>query len=130
MNMISIYRCFQKHEGAVQSISFSPDSNWLITSCTLGVLKLFSTAELIDTCAPNSREVTELVSIDDAHDMGVICCDFSTFQEVSCTYTNIVNIMKTLRKKSCLYTCFVHMDNSYQFLPILNINFFITIFII
>jgi WD40 repeat protein len=121
MNVISIYRCFQKHEGAVQSISFSPDSNWLITSCTLGVLKLFSTAELIDTCTSNRREVTELVSIDDAHDMGVVCCDFSIFQEVSCTYTNIVNIMKTLiltKRKLYIFiyvSRFAHMDNSYQF---------------
>lgn len=81
----SIYRCFQKHEGAVQSLSFSPDSSWLITSCTLGVLKLFSTAELIDTCSSSNEDIAELVSIDDAHDMGVVCCDFSTFQEVTCT---------------------------------------------
>ncbi|KYM78707.1 WD repeat, SAM and U-box domain-containing protein 1 [Atta colombica] len=82
-HIISICRCFQKHEGAVQSLSFSPDSSWLITSCTLGVLKLFSTAELIDTCTSSNQDIAELVSIDDAHDMGVVCCDFSTFQEVT-----------------------------------------------
>lgn len=81
---MTVFRCFQKHEGAVQSVSFSPDSSWLITSCTLGVLKLFSTAELIDTCTSSNEDVAELVSIDDAHDMGVVSCDFSTFQEVTC----------------------------------------------
>ncbi|EZA49221.1 WD repeat, SAM and U-box domain-containing protein [Ooceraea biroi] len=90
-----IRQCFQKHEGAVQSVSFSPDSNWLITSCTLGVLKLFSTAELIDTCAPSNQDITELASIDDAHDMGVVCCDFSTFQEVTCNepYTKVYQLV-------------------------------------
>lgn len=71
----------------MQSLSFSPDSSWLITSCTLGVLKLFSTAELIDTCTSSNQDIAELVSIDDAHDMGVVCCDFSTFQEVTCMQT-------------------------------------------
>lgn len=71
----------------MQSLSFSPDSSWLITACTLGVLKLFSTAELIDTCTSSNQDIAELVSIDDAHDMGVVCCDFSTFQEVTCTQT-------------------------------------------
>ncbi|KMQ94861.1 wd sam and u-box domain-containing protein 1 [Lasius niger] len=87
--------CFQKHEGAVQSVSFSPDSSWLITSCTLGVLKLFSTAELIDTCTSSNEDVAELASIDDAHDMGVVCCDFSTFQEVTCNepYTKLYQLV-------------------------------------
>ncbi|TGZ53321.1 WD repeat, SAM and U-box domain-containing protein 1 [Temnothorax longispinosus] len=87
--------CFQKHEGAVQSLSFSPDSSWLITSCTLGVLKLFSTAELIDTCTSSNQDIAELVSIDDAHDMGVVCCDFSTFQEVTCNepYTKLYQLV-------------------------------------
>lgn len=90
---MTVYRCFQKHEGAVQSVSFSPDSSWLITSCTLGVLKLFSTAELIDTCTSSNEDVAELASIDDAHDMGVVCCDFSTFQEVTCTQACHINII-------------------------------------
>ncbi|XP_011630777.1 WD repeat, SAM and U-box domain-containing protein 1-like isoform X1 [Pogonomyrmex barbatus] len=91
----NLIRCFQKHEGAVQSLSFSPDSSWLITSCTLGVLKLFSTAELIDTCTSSNQDIVELVSIDDAHDMGVVCCDFSTFQEVTCNepYTKLYQLV-------------------------------------
>lgn len=91
----NLIRCFQKHEGAVQSLSFSPDSSWLITSCTLGVLKLFSTAELIDTCTSSNQDIAELVSIDDAHDMGVVCCDFSTFQEVTCIepYTKLYQLV-------------------------------------
>lgn len=71
----------------MQGVSFSPDSSWLITSCTLGVLKLFSTAELLDVCTSSNQEIKELVTIDDVHDMGVVCCDFSTFQEVTCRHT-------------------------------------------
>lgn len=77
----------------MQSLSFSPDSSWLITSCTLGVLKLFSTAELIDTCASIDQDISVLASVDDAHDMGVVSCDFSSFQEVTCT-RNVTTLNK------------------------------------
>lgn len=108
--IITVFRCFQKHEGAVQSVSFSPDSSWLITSCTLGVLKLFSTAELIDTCTPSNEDVAELVSIDDAHDMGVVSCDFSTFQEVTCTQTCPISYLNESKRMN--YLKFVVLNNN------------------
>ncbi|XP_053982976.1 WD repeat, SAM and U-box domain-containing protein 1-like isoform X1 [Hylaeus volcanicus] len=79
----SLIRCFQKHDGAVQSVCFSPDSSWLVTTCTLGVLKLFSTADIMDSCVSDNQAITELAWVDDAHDLGVVSCDFSTFQEVT-----------------------------------------------
>ncbi|XP_066594956.1 WD repeat, SAM and U-box domain-containing protein 1-like isoform X2 [Prorops nasuta] len=77
----NLLRSFQRHDSAIQSVSFSPDSSWLVTSCTFGVLKLFSISEIIDTCITNNQSITEFASYDDAHDLGVVCCDFSSFQE-------------------------------------------------
>ncbi|XP_046734061.1 WD repeat, SAM and U-box domain-containing protein 1-like [Diprion similis] len=78
----NLIRSFQQHEGAVQSVCFSPDSCWLVTSCTFGVLKLFSSAELSDTCTSDNQVISALTSVDDAHDLGVVSCDFSSYQEV------------------------------------------------
>ncbi|XP_023289157.1 WD repeat, SAM and U-box domain-containing protein 1 [Orussus abietinus] len=80
----NLIRCFQHHEGAVHGVSFSPDSNWLVTSCTFGVLKLFSSADLLDRCITDNQAIHFSASVDDAHDLGVICCDFSPVQEVIC----------------------------------------------
>ncbi|XP_043263892.1 WD repeat, SAM and U-box domain-containing protein 1-like [Colletes gigas] len=79
----SLIKCFQKHDGAIQSVCFSPDSSWLITTCTFGVLKLFSTADIIDSSISNNQSVTAFAWVDDAHDLGVVSCDVSTFQEVT-----------------------------------------------
>ncbi|XP_076377154.1 WD repeat, SAM and U-box domain-containing protein 1 isoform X4 [Megalopta genalis] len=80
----NLIKCFQKHDGAIQSVCFSPDSSWLITSCTFGVLKLFSTADIIDSsCMSDKQAITAFAWIDDAHDLGVVSCDFSTFQQVT-----------------------------------------------
>ncbi|XP_076226108.1 WD repeat, SAM and U-box domain-containing protein 1 isoform X2 [Nomia melanderi] len=80
----NLIKCFQKHDGAVQSVCFSPDSSWLITSCTFGVLKLFSTADIIDSsCVSDKQAITPFAWIDDAHDLGVVSCDFSSIQEVT-----------------------------------------------
>ncbi|KZC07174.1 WD repeat, SAM and U-box domain-containing protein 1 [Dufourea novaeangliae] len=83
IHTLSTYRCFQQHDGSVQSVCFSPDSSWLITCCTLGVLKLFSTADIIDSCISDKQTVTAFAWIDDAHDLGVVSCDFSISQEVT-----------------------------------------------
>ncbi|XP_043288642.1 uncharacterized WD repeat-containing protein alr2800-like [Venturia canescens] len=77
----TLSRSFQKHEGAIQSVCFSPDSSWLITTCTFGVLKLFSTNELSDSCLTDNHMVTAFASVDDAHDLGVVGCDFSIYQQ-------------------------------------------------
>ncbi|XP_017890278.1 WD repeat, SAM and U-box domain-containing protein 1-like [Ceratina calcarata] len=79
----NLIRCFQKHDGAVQSVCFSPDSSWLITSCTFGVLKLFSVADIVDSCLSDSQAIPALAWMDDAHDLGVVSCDFSNSQEIT-----------------------------------------------
>ncbi|XP_076388519.1 uncharacterized protein LOC100881755 isoform X4 [Megachile rotundata] len=76
----TLIRSFQKHDGAIQSLCFSPDSNWLITTCTFAVLKLFCTADLIDSCLPDTAA---FASVNDAHDLGVVSCDFSPSQRIT-----------------------------------------------
>ncbi|XP_033208709.1 WD repeat, SAM and U-box domain-containing protein 1-like isoform X2 [Belonocnema kinseyi] len=79
----TLIRCFQKHEGAIQGVSFTPDSSWLLTSCTFGVMKFFSTNEIIDSCITSDRELTLFATVDDAHDLGVVCCEFSSREHLS-----------------------------------------------
>ncbi|XP_048514135.1 WD repeat, SAM and U-box domain-containing protein 1-like isoform X2 [Athalia rosae] len=91
----NLIRTFQQHEGAVQSVCFSPDSCWLLTSCTFGVLKLFSSAELSDACTSDGQIISPLTSVDDAHDLGVVSCDFSVHQEVTDNeaFTKLYNLV-------------------------------------
>ncbi|CAL7950830.1 unnamed protein product [Xylocopa violacea] len=79
----TLIRCFQKHDGAIQSVCFSPDSNWLITTCTFGVIKLFSITNIIDSHLFDNQAITPLAWTDDAHDLGVVSCDFSTSQQIT-----------------------------------------------
>ncbi|XP_067004691.2 WD repeat, SAM and U-box domain-containing protein 1 isoform X2 [Anabrus simplex] len=67
---------FQQHEGTIQAIGITPDSSHLLTTCTLGVMKLWQLAgcdEDTDRC---------LTSVDDAHDLGVMSTDFCPIQEL------------------------------------------------
>ena len=84
-----LQRCFQKHEGAIQCVCFTPDSNWLLTSCTLGVLQLFCCNEIIESCPSREQDLTVYAQVDDAHDLGVVSCDFSSVQEVTSKFTPI-----------------------------------------
>ncbi|KAL7306022.1 hypothetical protein TKK_0001488 [Trichogramma kaykai] len=79
----TLIRCFQRHEGAIQCICFTPDSNWLLTSCTLGVLQLFCCNEIIESCPSRSQFINAYAQVDDAHDLGVVYCDFSPVQEAT-----------------------------------------------
>ncbi|KAJ8686204.1 hypothetical protein QAD02_021998 [Eretmocerus hayati] len=78
----TLIRCFQKHEGAIQSMTFTPDSNWLLTSCTLSVLQLFYCNEIIESYSSGDQNLTVYAQADDAHDLGVVCCEFSSIQEI------------------------------------------------
>jgi WD40 repeat protein len=71
---------FQQHEGAIQSVSFTPDSHFLLTTCTLGVMKVWHASDRSDTS--HGDAVACLISVDDAHDLGVVSSDFSPLQEL------------------------------------------------
>nr|CAD7398665.1 unnamed protein product [Timema cristinae] len=70
---------FQEHEGTIQAVSFTPDSSFLVTTCTLGVMKLWALSDQWDNSTANRC----LYSVDDAHDLGVMSSDFSPVQEIN-----------------------------------------------
>ncbi|XP_069690703.1 WD repeat, SAM and U-box domain-containing protein 1-like [Periplaneta americana] len=76
----SLVRTFQQHEGTIQSVSLTPDSYYLLTTCTLGVMKLWHASDRSDTSQGDAAVC--LASIDDAHDLGVVGSDFSPLQEL------------------------------------------------
>lgn len=64
----------QGHEGAVLALAFTPDASYLVTTCTLGLMKLWSVSSL------TSGGESFLTYCDDACDLGVTTCDFSIVQ--------------------------------------------------
>ncbi|KAJ6625922.1 WD repeat, SAM and U-box domain-containing protein 1 [Pseudolycoriella hygida] len=72
-NIIRLIRC---HEESVHALSFSPDSNILLTGCTLGNLRL----HYADVANETLSTITDpSCSIDSAHDLGVLSADFCKF---------------------------------------------------
>jgi WD40 repeat protein len=78
--VFNCYRTFQQHEGTIQSVSFTPDSHYLVTTCTLGVMKVWHASDRTDIS--HGDAVVCLASVDDAHDLGVVSTDFSPLQEL------------------------------------------------
>ena len=46
-------------------------------------MNFFSTNQIIDSCITSDRELTLFATVDDAHDLGVVCCEFSSREQVS-----------------------------------------------
>ena len=74
------FRTFQQHEGPIQSVSFTPDSHYLLTTCTLGVMKVWHASDRSNII--HGDAIACLISVDDAHDLGVVGSDFSPVQEL------------------------------------------------
>ncbi|KAJ8924304.1 hypothetical protein NQ315_007097 [Exocentrus adspersus] len=80
----SLIKTLFEHEGTTQSLAFTPDSQYLVTACSLEFIRVWYVQDLVDTtmdsvCNPVAR-------IDNAHDMGVFCVDVSkhiTFNETN-----------------------------------------------
>lgn len=83
----ALLRSLQAHEATIQAMSFSPDCKYLLTSDTVGVLKLWKDLvepvnDLVDTSSTTSDTTDCLVSVvEDAHDLGVTGSDFASTQE-------------------------------------------------
>lgn len=66
----SPFSATKDHEESVRAISFSPDSRVLVSGCVLGNLRLYQ----LD---PDYKEkLTIDCSVDNAHDLGVLCATF------------------------------------------------------
>nr|CAI5824458.1 unnamed protein product [Callosobruchus analis] len=77
----SLIKTLFEHEGTTQSLAFTPDSQYLVTACSLEVIKIWYVQDLIDT---TTDTCTAIGRVDNAHDMGVFCVDISnrvTFDE-------------------------------------------------
>lgn len=71
----------------VTSLAFSPDSTYLLTGCTAGDIKLWDARYGHGKC---------LVTRTEAHDLGVMGCDFSSQFETCGNYSDhLDNILQS-----------------------------------
>ncbi|KAJ8966312.1 hypothetical protein NQ314_003577 [Rhamnusium bicolor] len=68
----SLIKTLFEHEGTTQSLAFTPDSQYLVTACSLEVIRVWYVQDLIDT---TSDTVSSITKIDNALDMGVFSVD-------------------------------------------------------
>lgn len=68
-------RTILEHEGATQSLAFTPDSRYLISACSLEVMNIWDVQNLGDACL--DTECLPITSMDNVHDLGVFCVDVS-----------------------------------------------------
>jgi WD40 repeat protein len=64
-------RLVEGHNDAIAAVAFSPDSQYLVTVCSDGHMKLWCVAPCSEQC---------LLTQEDAHDLGVVSCDFSPIE--------------------------------------------------
>lgn len=74
----SLIRTFVGHEAMITTLSFTPDSNFLCSGSTAGDLKIWDARHGHGKC---------LVTLPEAHDLGVLGCDFSSQYQVDCKFS-------------------------------------------
>ncbi|XP_052123852.1 uncharacterized WD repeat-containing protein alr3466-like [Frankliniella occidentalis] len=82
----TLVRSLPAHDATIQAMSFSPDCKYLLTSDTVGVLKLWKDLvephnELEDSASPTDSNECLVSVVEDAHDLGVTGSDFASTQE-------------------------------------------------
>lgn len=70
-----LFRTLLGHEGTTQSLAFTPDSQYLISGCTLEVIKIWHVQDLLDTTSDDL--IISDVTFDNAHDLGITSMDVS-----------------------------------------------------
>uniref|UniRef100_A0A1Y1JZX4 WD repeat, SAM and U-box domain-containing protein 1 n=2 Tax=Photinus pyralis TaxID=7054 RepID=A0A1Y1JZX4_PHOPY len=71
----SLTRTIFHHEGTTQALAFTPDSQYLISACSLEVISVWSMQDILETAGEDS--CSSLAVIDNAHDLGILCMDIS-----------------------------------------------------
>lgn len=67
-------RSLSDHEAMITACAFTPDSNFLVSGSSAGDLKLWDSKYGHSKC---------LFTLQEAHDLGVLCCDFSSQYQVN-----------------------------------------------
>ncbi|CAG9820459.1 unnamed protein product [Phaedon cochleariae] len=78
----SLIKTIFDHEGTTQALAFTPDSQYLVTACSLEVVRVWLVRDLVDTAA--DALCCPLARVDNVQDMGVLSVDVSrriTFDE-------------------------------------------------
>lgn len=70
-----IFRTVFDHEGTTQGLTFTPDSMYAVSGCTLEILNVWSMQDVVDTTKDDLCE--PVASQDNSHDLGVMCVDAS-----------------------------------------------------
>ncbi|CAG9766318.1 unnamed protein product [Ceutorhynchus assimilis] len=76
----TLIRTLFQHEGTIQGLAFTSDCQFLVTACSLEVVKVWHVFDLIDTTTENGCIC--LARIDNIHDMGVFSIDVSKHIDV------------------------------------------------
>ncbi|KAL1513281.1 hypothetical protein ABEB36_002707 [Hypothenemus hampei] len=70
-----LVRTLFEHEGTTQGLAFTSDNQFLVTACSLEVVKVWLVQDLIDTTT--EQTCNPLARLDNIHDMGVFSLDIS-----------------------------------------------------
>ncbi|XP_063919485.1 WD repeat, SAM and U-box domain-containing protein 1-like isoform X2 [Zophobas morio] len=69
----SLIRTIFEHEGTTTSLAFTSDSQYLISACSLEVLRVWYVQDLVDTTA--DAACNPVAKCENAHDLGISCVD-------------------------------------------------------
>ncbi|XP_072396788.1 WD repeat, SAM and U-box domain-containing protein 1-like [Diabrotica undecimpunctata] len=69
----SLIKTIFDHQGTTQSLAFTPDSYYLVSACSLEMIMVWNTQDLVDTA--NESPCVPMAKIDNAQDMGVFSLD-------------------------------------------------------
>lgn len=95
-------RVLYEHEGTTQSLAFTPDSQYLVSACSLEILKVWYVEDLVNTTTDSCTAVCRL---DNVHDLGIVCMDISKHIEINgifnkISYITAIDLCSNFRKWS------------------------------
>lgn len=79
-----LIRVLTGHEAMITTVSFTPDSNFLISGSTAGDLKFWDARHGHGKC---------LQTLPEAHDLGVLGSDFSSQYQVDCKFIHLFSLV-------------------------------------
>ncbi|XP_056633756.1 WD repeat, SAM and U-box domain-containing protein 1-like [Diorhabda sublineata] len=71
----SLIKTIFNHQGTTQALTFTPDSYYLVTACSLENIMIWNTEDLLDTT--KETPCVPVAKVDSAQDMGVLSMDIN-----------------------------------------------------